>query len=100
MTGLDHDRRDPLAPYGPTPGSPWDLRRVVHLHKRAGFAAAVDVLRRDLNDGPEASVDRLLEGSALAHHAASASERASAVDRGRGRGFTRSRPRHVRRRPR
>jgi hypothetical protein len=45
MTGLDHDRRDPWAPYGPTPGSPWDLRRVVHLHRRAGFAAAVDVLR-------------------------------------------------------
>jgi hypothetical protein len=43
-------------------------------------SAAIDsqTLRRDLNDGPEASVDRLLEGKALAPHAASASERASA----------------------
>jgi hypothetical protein len=78
MTGLDHDRRDPWAPYRPTPGSPRDLRRVVHLYRRAGFAATVDVLRRDLNDGPEASVDRLLEGRALAPHAAAAFELASA----------------------
>ena len=41
---------------------PWDLRRVVHLHRRAGFAATWDELQRDLKDGPEASIDRLLEG--------------------------------------
>ena len=29
----------PWAPYEPTPEAPWDLRRVVHLHRRAGFAA-------------------------------------------------------------
>jgi len=53
---------DPWAPYAPDEAMPWDLRRVVHLHRRAGFAATWDELRRDLNDGPEASINRLLEG--------------------------------------
>jgi uncharacterized protein (DUF1800 family) len=52
------------APYVPDGAAPWDLRRVVHLHRRAGFAATWDELRRDLKDGPEASIDRLLEGKA------------------------------------
>src|SRR5215469_16658329 len=50
--------------------SPWDLRRVVHLHRRAGFAATWDELQRDLKDRPEASVERLLAGRANAHAAA------------------------------
>jgi len=54
---------DPWAPYVPDEGMPWNLRRVVHLHRRAGFAATWDEIRRDLNDGPEASIDRLLEGT-------------------------------------
>ncbi|MGP0065618.1 MAG: DUF1800 domain-containing protein [Isosphaeraceae bacterium] len=53
---------DPWAPYVPDEAMPWDLRRVVHLHRRAGFAATWDELRRDLDDGPGASIDRLLEG--------------------------------------
>ena len=52
------------APYVPDPGAPWDLARVAHLHRRAGFAAPWAVLQRDLRDGPEASVDRLLDGEA------------------------------------
>jgi uncharacterized protein (DUF1800 family) len=35
---------------------------VVHLHRRAGFAATWEELQRDLKDGPAASVDRLLSG--------------------------------------
>ncbi len=65
------------APYRPTPESPWDLRRVVHLHRRAGFAATGEELRRDLEDGPEASVDRLLAGRMLPAGAAAEFERAS-----------------------
>jgi uncharacterized protein (DUF1800 family) len=53
---------DPWARYVPDADAPWDLRRVVHLHRRAGFAATWDEIRRDLNDGPEASINRLLEG--------------------------------------
>lgn len=50
------------AAYEPTQAAPWNLRRVVHLHRRAGFAAPWNVLQRDLQDGPEASIDRLLRG--------------------------------------
>ena len=52
---------DPWAPYVPDNDAPWDLRRVVHLHRRAGFAATWDEIQRDLNDGPEA-VDRPAPG--------------------------------------
>jgi uncharacterized protein (DUF1800 family) len=55
---------DLWAPYVPGPGAPWDLRRVVHLHRRAGFSASWGELKRDLAEGPEASVKRLLEGKA------------------------------------
>jgi uncharacterized protein (DUF1800 family) len=54
---------DLWAPYVPDDATPWDLRRVVHLHRRAGFAATWDEIRRDLNDGPETSINRLLEGT-------------------------------------
>jgi uncharacterized protein (DUF1800 family) len=53
---------NPWAPYAPSPEAPWDLRRVVHLHRRAGFAATWGEIQRDLADGPRASVDRLLAG--------------------------------------
>lgn len=54
--------RDPWSPYRPTPEAPWNARRVVVLHRRAAFAATRDELRRDLDDGPGPSVDRLLAG--------------------------------------
>src|SRR5438045_4104600 len=50
------------SPYTPDEKAPWNLRRVVHLHRRAGFAATWDELQRDLKDGPERSIDRLLQG--------------------------------------
>jgi uncharacterized protein (DUF1800 family) len=52
----------PWAPYTPDGKAPWDLRRVVHLHRRAGFAATWDELQRDLKDGHARSIDRLLKG--------------------------------------
>jgi len=55
---------NPWAPYRPVTGSPWDLRRVVHLHRRAAFAATWEEIQRDLRDSPAASVDRLLTGKA------------------------------------
>ena len=51
------------ARYEPTAEAPWDLRRVVHLHRRAGFAATWAEIQRDLNDGPEASINRVLTGT-------------------------------------
>jgi uncharacterized protein (DUF1800 family) len=52
--------------YDPTAKSAWTLRRVAHLHRRAGFAATWEELQRDLHDGPAASVERLLAGKANA----------------------------------
>jgi uncharacterized protein (DUF1800 family) len=53
---------DPWAQYVPDSEAPWNLRRVFHLHRRAGFAATWNELERDLKDGPEPSITRLLEG--------------------------------------
>jgi uncharacterized protein (DUF1800 family) len=50
--------------YEPTREAPWNVRRVVHLHRRAGFAATWPEIQRDLKDGPTKSIDRLLEGKA------------------------------------
>jgi len=50
------------SPYQPTTDSPWNLQRVVHLHRRAAFGAAWPEIQRDLADGPDAAVARLLEG--------------------------------------
>jgi uncharacterized protein (DUF1800 family) len=61
------DHSDPWAPYAPADKAPWDLRHVVHLHRRAGFAATWQELQRDLQDGPAASIDRFLAGRASAH---------------------------------
>src|SRR5215467_10496831 len=58
------DSRGYWAPYAAGVGAPWDLRRVVHLHRRAGFAATWKELQRDLEDGPAKSIDRLLKGRA------------------------------------
>src|SRR5437016_5846372 len=51
-------------PYIPDRLVPWDLRRVVHLHRRAGFAATWSERQRDLKDGPAKSIDRLLHAQA------------------------------------
>jgi uncharacterized protein (DUF1800 family) len=52
------------TPYSPGKETPWNLRRVAHLHRRAGFAATWGEIQRDLRDGPTASIDRLLTGKA------------------------------------
>jgi uncharacterized protein (DUF1800 family) len=60
----DWDPKGLWAPYVPSPEAPWELRRVVHLHRRAGFAATWNELQRDLRDGPGKSIDRLLQAQA------------------------------------
>src|SRR5215218_199306 len=62
------------TPFEPSPADPWNLARVAHLHRRAGFAAPWAILRRDLKDGPGASVDRLLGGEATSGDGQSADE--------------------------
>jgi len=36
---------------------------VVHLHRRAGFAATWEEIQRDLQEGPQASIDRVMNGT-------------------------------------
>jgi uncharacterized protein (DUF1800 family) len=50
----------PWAPFEPTADDPWDLAKAAHLHRRAGFGAGRAELERDVQDGPAASVHRLL----------------------------------------
>src|SRR4051794_40050086 len=52
--------RSPWARHEPSADDPWDLRKVAHLHRRAGFGATRAELLRDRDAGPAASVDRLL----------------------------------------
>src|SRR5438445_1953358 len=51
---------EPWAPFAPSATNPWDLRKVAHLHRRAGFGATWADVQRDLRAGPGPSVDRLL----------------------------------------
>ena len=53
---------DPWKPFRPSDESPWNLPRVWMLHRRTGFAATWDELQRDLSDGLEKSVQRILNG--------------------------------------
>jgi uncharacterized protein (DUF1800 family) len=49
----------PWARYEPKADDLWDLRKVAHLHRRAGFGATRAELVRDQEAGPDASVERL-----------------------------------------
>jgi uncharacterized protein (DUF1800 family) len=60
---------DLWAVYTPDDKQPWDLKRVVHLHRRAAFAGTWGELQRDLADGPDKAVGRLLDGQANLHPA-------------------------------
>ena len=69
MVNRKRDFQDPgvaWATYEPNPGCPWNLARVAHLHRRAGFQAPYSVLERDMTDGPQVTLQRLLEGEPIA----------------------------------
>ena len=51
-------------PYRPSASQPWGLSRAKHLHRRAGFGPTWAELQRDVADGPDASISRLLHGEA------------------------------------
>lgn len=53
-------------PYRPSAQTPWDLRRVVHLHRRVVFGGCAEELRRDLADDPQDAVSRVLGGEVRA----------------------------------
>jgi hypothetical protein len=49
--------------YTTSPALPWNLDRAKHLHHRASFGATWSELQRDVSDGPETSINRLLDGT-------------------------------------
>ena len=53
----------PWSHYRPSDSEPWNLARCWTLHCRAGFGATWRELERDLADGPEAAIDRVLNGA-------------------------------------
>ncbi len=53
-------------PFKPSRTNPWDRAKVAHLHRRAGFAADWATLEGDLADGPELSIERVLNGTEVA----------------------------------
>ena len=55
-----------LERYEPTEEQPWNLQRVWTLHRRSCYGATWNELQRDLTDGPEKSIDRILNGSVRA----------------------------------
>ena len=57
------------ALYAPDAKQPWNLARVVHLHRRAAFAGTWAELQRDLKDGPVKAISRLLTGTTNLHAA-------------------------------
>jgi uncharacterized protein (DUF1800 family) len=50
-------------PYEPSSDAPWNLKRVLHLHRRVVFGATWNEIQRDLHDAPQAAVDRVLKGT-------------------------------------
>jgi len=49
--------------YQPSSSAPWDLKRVVHLHRRTVFGACWNEVQRDVGDTPQAAVSRVLDGT-------------------------------------
>jgi uncharacterized protein (DUF1800 family) len=47
--------------YRPSSASPWDLKKVGHLYRRAAFGANTAELEEGLRVGPEKTIDRLLQ---------------------------------------
>ena len=60
--GIDIDPVWAWEPYRPSAESPWDLKKVGHLYRRAAFGANWSELQTSLQAGPEKTIDTLLTG--------------------------------------
>ena len=56
------DPAESWAPWEPSADDPWDRKWAGHLYRRAAFGASWPELQAALDDGPEATIDRLLDG--------------------------------------
>ena len=57
-----NDPRWAWEPYSPDAKSPWDVKKVGHLYRRAAFGASWAELQEGLKIGPQGLIDRLLKG--------------------------------------
>ncbi|MGD9720197.1 MAG: DUF1800 family protein [Pirellulales bacterium] len=62
-TRWQNDPAEAWLAYEPTAADPWDLGKVLRLHRRAGFGATWAEAQRDLNDGYETAIARVLNGA-------------------------------------
>src|SRR5437879_1664407 len=53
-------------PWRPEKGQRFNLRWAGHLYRRAAFGGTLDELRKAVKDGPDAAIDRLVQGDAEA----------------------------------
>jgi uncharacterized protein (DUF1800 family) len=58
------DPRTAWERYRPSTESPWDLKKVGHLYRRAAFGAGLEEMQTALRDGPDRTITALLEGRA------------------------------------
>ncbi len=58
----DFDPHWAWEPYRPSDQSPWDIKKVGHLYRRASFGATWTELEMALRDGPEKAIETLLAG--------------------------------------
>jgi len=63
QTRWPHDPAEAWRPYEPSPADPWDLTKVLRLHRRAGFGATWAEAQRDLAAGHETAIGHLLNGA-------------------------------------
>jgi len=58
-----HDPATAWLAYEPSAQDPWDLAKVLRMHRRVGFGATWAEAQRDLADGYETAVTRMLGGA-------------------------------------
>jgi uncharacterized protein (DUF1800 family) len=64
MVEIAIDPRRAWDGYQPSDASPWDLRKVGHLYRRAAFGVTHAEAQVALKDGPTKTIDNLLAGAA------------------------------------
>jgi uncharacterized protein (DUF1800 family) len=62
-THWPHDPSEAWLVYQPSAQDPWDLGKVLRMHRRAGFGATWAEAQRDLTDGYEAAIVRVIGGA-------------------------------------
>jgi uncharacterized protein (DUF1800 family) len=59
---MNTDPKTPWLPYEPSANDPWDIRKVGHLYRRAGFGASYSQLKAGIEAGPTKTIDLLVKG--------------------------------------